>query len=53
MQVFIGNENAQVRKNTSYKQRKHYYENKQAFPKKKLMNKDVNHLIEIGLLDER
>ncbi|MDD2566058.1 MAG: hypothetical protein PHZ26_05215 [Candidatus Gracilibacteria bacterium] len=53
MQVYIGNENPQARKNTSYKQRKHYYENKQAFPKKKLLNKDVNHLIEIGLLDER
>jgi hypothetical protein len=53
MLVFTGNENAQVRKNTSYKQRKHYYENKQNFPKKKLMNKDVNYLIEIGLIDER
>lgn len=53
MQTFIWNENAQVRKNTSFKQRKHYYENKQNFPKKKLLNKDVNHLIEIGLIDER
>ena len=51
--VFTGNENAEVRKNTSYKQRKHYYENKQNFPKKKLNNKDPNYLIEIGLIDER
>ncbi len=53
MQNFIWNENAQARKNTSFKQRKHYYENKMNFPKKKLLNKDVNHLIEIGLIDER
>ena len=52
-QVYIWNENAQVRKNKSYKQRAHYYENKQAFPKKKLMNKDPKHLMEIGLIDER
>jgi hypothetical protein len=53
MAVYTGNENAQARKNTSFKQRKHYYENKQAFPKKKLNNKDPNYLMEIGLIDER
>ena len=35
-QVFVGNENAQVRKNQSYKKRAHYYQNKQQWPKKKL-----------------
>ena len=35
-QVYIWNENPQVRKNTSYKKRQQYYENKQTFPKKKL-----------------
>lgn len=52
-QVYIWNENPQVRKNTSYKDRAHYYENKKAFPKRKLSNKDPNHLIEIWLIDER
>ena len=51
--VYMWNENAEVRKNTSYKQRKHYYENKQNFPKKKLNNKDPGYLMEIGLIDER
>lgn len=52
-QVYIGNENPQARKNTSFKQRTHYYENKQNFPKKKLLNKDPKYLMEIGLIDER
>lgn len=52
-QVYIGNENPQVRKNQSYKQRKHYYENKQNFPKKKLKTKNPESLIEQGLIDER
>ncbi len=52
-QVYIGNENPQVRKNTSYKQRKHYFENKQNFPKKKLTTKNVSSLIEMWLLDSR
>jgi hypothetical protein len=51
--VFIGNENPQTRKNTSYKQRKHYYENKLNFPKKKLSTKVVSSLIEMGILDSR
>ncbi|MDR1945468.1 MAG: hypothetical protein LBQ59_05485 [Candidatus Peribacteria bacterium] len=52
-QIFIGNENPQTRKNTSYKQRKHYFENKQNFPKKKLTTKNPSSLIEQGILDER
>lgn len=52
-QVYIGNENPQTRKNQSYKERKHYYENKQNFPKKKLDSKNPQTLIEQGILDER
>lgn len=52
-QVYIWNENPQVRKNQSYKQRNHYYENKKAFPKKKLKTKNIESLIEQGLIDER
>jgi hypothetical protein len=51
--VYCGNENPQTRKNTSYKQRKHYYENKQSFPKKKLSTKSIPSLIEMGILDSR
>ena len=40
-QVYIWNENPQVRKNTSYKKRQQYYENKQNFPKKKLKTKNI------------
>ncbi|PZM85736.1 hypothetical protein DLH72_01565 [Candidatus Gracilibacteria bacterium] len=52
-QVYIGNENPQVRKNTSYKKRIQYYENKQNFPKKKLKTKNIESLIEQGIIDER
>jgi hypothetical protein len=52
-QNFIGNENPQTRKNTSYKQRKHYFENKQNFPKKKLTTKNPSSLMEQGIIDER
>lgn len=52
-QVYTGNENPQTRKNMSYKKRKHYFENKQNFPKKKLSTKNVPSLIEQGILDER
>lgn len=52
-QVYIGNENPQSRKNQSYKSRTHYFENKQNFPKKKLDSKNVQTLIEQGILDER
>lgn len=52
-QVYIGNENAQVRKNQSYKARKQYFENKQNFPKKKLKTKNIASLVEQGIIDER
>ena len=52
-QVYCGNENPQVRKNQSYKCRKHYFENKQAFPKKKLWTKKVSSLIDQWIIDER
>ena len=52
-QVYIGNENPQTRKNQSYKQRNHYFENKKNFPKKKLSNKNPSALMEQGIIDER
>lgn len=52
-QVYMAWENPQVRKNTSYKSRKHYFENKQNFPKKKLTTKNPSSLIEQGIIDER
>jgi hypothetical protein len=52
-QVYIGNENAQTRKNQSFKARKHYLENKQSFPKKKLADKNPTSLMEQGIIDER
>ena len=51
--VYIWNENPQVRKNQSYKDRKHYLENKQKFPKKKLKSKNVETLKEQWIIDER
>ena len=50
---YIGNENPQVRKNMSYKDRTHYLENKQKFPKKKLKTKNPESLMEQGIIDER
>lgn len=52
-QVYIWNENKDVRKNQSYKARNHYYENKQAFPKKKLKTKSIESLMEQGIIDDR
>jgi len=52
-QTYIGNENPQVRKNQSYKSRKHYLENKQSFPKKKLKTKNISALQEQGIIDDR
>jgi len=52
-QVYIWNENPQTRKNMSFKERTHYFENKQNFPKKKLSNKNPATLIEQGIIDER
>lgn len=51
--VYIGNESAEKRKHTSYKKRKHFFENKQSFPKKKLSTKNVEKLIEMGVIDDR
>jgi len=50
---YIGNENPQARKNMSYKDRTHYLENKQKFPKKKLKTKNPESLMEQGIIDER
>lgn len=52
-QVYIGNENPQVRKNKSYKARAHYLQNKQNFPKKKLKTKNIESLKEQGIIDDR
>lgn len=52
-QIYIGNENPQVRKNQSYKARNHYIENKQNFPKRRLKTKNPQSLIEEGIIDER
>ena len=52
-QVYIGNENAQVRKNQSFKVRNRYMQNKQQWPKKKLPTKSIEKLIEMGVIDER
>lgn len=52
-QIYIWSENPQVRKNQSYKERNHYMENKQSFPKKKLKTKNVESLKEQWILDDR
>ena len=52
-QVYIGNENPQTRKNMSYKDRIHYFENKKNFPKKRLTTKNPQSLIDQGIIDER
>jgi len=51
--VYIGNENPQARKAMAYKKRKHYLENKQKFPKKRLKTKNPESLMEQGIIDER
>lgn len=51
--VYIGSENLVVRKNQSYKERNHYMENKQKFPKKKLKTKNTDSLIDQWIIDER
>ena len=45
--VYTGNENKQSRFNLSYKKRTRYYQNKEAFPKKKLPTKNIDQLIEM------
>lgn len=52
-QVYIWNENPQTRKNMSFKERTHYFENKKNFPKKKLDSKNPASLVEQGIIDER
>lgn len=52
-QVHIWGENGQTRSNQSYKKRKHYYENKLHWPKKKLPTKSFQSLLEMGIVDER
>lgn len=52
-QVYMGSENGQTRSNQSFKKRKHYYENKQNWPKKKLPSKSFQSLLEMGIVDER
>ena len=51
--VYMWSENPQTRKNQSYKDRTHYLQNKQNFPKKKLKTKNVESLKEQWILDER
>lgn len=51
--IYIWNENPQTRKNQSYKDRAHYFENKKNFPKKRLKTKNIEALIEQWILDER
>jgi Tfp pilus assembly major pilin PilA len=51
--VYIWSENPQTRKNQSYKDRTHYMENKQKFPKRKLKTKNITALKEQGILDSR
>lgn len=51
--VYTGNENKESRFRLSYKKRTHYYQNKQAFPPKKLPSKNIEKLIELGIIDER
>jgi hypothetical protein len=51
--AYTGNENKQSRFNMSYKKRTRYMQNKDAFPKKRLPTKNVDQLIEMGIIDER
>ena len=53
MKIYIWSENLQSRKNQSYKSRKHYLQNKQNFPKKKLKTKNIESLKEQWILDDR
>lgn len=53
LMAYTGNESKETRYNLSYKKRTHYFQNKQAFPPKKLPSKNVDTLVEMGILDER
>lgn len=51
--VYTGGENKESRFNLSYKKRTRYLQNKQSFPPKKLPTKNIDSLIELGIIDER
>ena len=51
--IYIWSENPQTRKNQSYKNRAHYMENKQNFPKKRLKTKNIPALQEQWIIDDR
>jgi len=51
--TYTWNENRESRYNLSYKKRTRYYQNKEAFPKKKLPTKKIEQLVEMGIIDER
>lgn len=51
--IYTGGVNLQDRLNMSYKKRTHYLENKQKWPSKKLPSKNLQTLIEMGIIDER
>lgn len=51
--VYTGNESKESRYNRSYKTRTRYLQNKQAFPPRKLPSKNIDTLIELGIIDER
>jgi hypothetical protein len=53
MVIYTGSENKESRFNLSYKKRNRYYQNKEAFPKKKLPTKEIKTLIEMGIIDDR
>ena len=51
--TYTWNENRESRYNLSYKKRTRYYQNKEAFPKKKLPTKNIEQLVEMGIIDDR
>lgn len=51
--VYTWNENKESRFNMSYKKRTRYMQNKEAFPPKRLPTKNIDSLIEQGILDDR
>lgn len=51
--IYTGGENKESRYNLSYKKRTRHMQNKESFPKKKLPTKNIDSLIELGILDER
>ncbi|NCP77372.1 hypothetical protein GW819_00100 [Candidatus Gracilibacteria bacterium] len=53
LMAYTGNESKETRYNLSYKKRTHYFQNKQAFPSKRLPTKNIDSLIELGIIDER